>query len=178
MKTLTPEELERKMLERYNDHPLGWRLVYTTDKKGRHSIGLVNSRIGEQYWLCYPSMFSSKAVGFVGTLNEDFPFKNYSQYDSNFGVRYVDVTSEEAKRMIRSGGIIRSVMRRVEAAAKGLPEKFDKKKQRTKVTVNGGVSNEFFDMSLSDIMPSQAELEARMEKELERLEKRSIAYIR
>ena len=177
MKTLTPEELEKKIVDSYNDHPPGWRLFYTIDKKGRLMTGAVNPKVGVQYWLCRSSQYGGKSVGFESTLDEDFPFKGSKDYDDCFGVRYLDIDDGEKEKFFRTGKMPTSVRRRMMKTLKKAPEPFDKDSERKKLSLVSQTINGLVGMSLSDIVPSQAELEAKMEEELARLEREYTRYI-
>ena len=177
MKTLTQEELEKKIIDSYNDHPPGWRLFYTIDKKGRLMTGAINSKVGVQYWLCRSSQYGGKSVGFESTLDEDFPFKGSKDYDDCFGVRYLDIEDGERERFFRTGRMPTSVERRMMKTLKRAPEPFNKDKEKKKLSLISQTINGAVGMNLSDIMPSQAELEAKMEEELVRLEREYTRYI-
>ena len=176
MKSLTPEQFQRKLMESYNKHPPGWKMVYTIGKDGRCDMGVVNPIVGVQYWLCQTSPFSSREVGFEGTVGEDFPFKGDGNYDVDFGVRYADATSEEKESFLKSGRVPASVMKRLIKIRGSKPEPFDEDKMRSKPHVTNMCSRVILG-KLSDICPSQAEFETKMQEELKRLEKGHLGYI-
>jgi hypothetical protein len=178
MKSLTSEQLQKKLMESYNKHPPGWKLLYTIGKDGRCDMGVVNPIVGVQYWLCRISPFSSKEVGFEGTVGEDFPFKGNGNYDTDFGVRYADATSEEKESFLKSGRMPDSVKKKLMSISGSKPEPFDDDKMRSKPNVRNMCSRVIAGIKLSDICQSQAEFETKMQEELKRLEKCNLGYVR
>jgi hypothetical protein len=177
MKSLTPEQLKKKLMESYNKHPPGWKIVYTIGKDGRCDTGVVNPIVGVQYWLCQASPFSSREVGFEGTIGDDFPFKDNGNYDMDFGVRYADATSEEKESFLKSGRMPASVKERLIKIRGKKPEPFDEDKTISKPHVLNMCKRVITGMKLSDICPSQAEFEAKIQEELKRLEREHLGYI-
>jgi hypothetical protein len=177
MKSLTPEQLQEKLVKSYNEHPPGWKLVYTIGKDGRCDMGVVNPIVGVQYWLCQTSPFSSNEVGFEGTVGEDFPFKGSGNYDTDFGVRYADATSEEKEAFLKSGRMPASVKKRLADISGSKPEPFDDDKTRINPHVMNMRSRVILG-KLSEICPSQAEFETKMQEEIKRMEKWNLGYVR
>jgi len=116
MEILKPEEVEKKLKERYNDNPLGWKFLYSVDRKGYTSVGLINRSLGEQYWVKFSSPFSPQGVGAISTLNENFPVLNNPFYDKDFGIRFLDLTDKEKEKILKEDRIISSVLRKIERA--------------------------------------------------------------
>jgi hypothetical protein len=171
MKILKEKELEAKLNERYNDHPEGWKCFRARDKKGHYAVGWVNRRIGEQYWLKFASQYSPTCVGFISTFNEDFPFLKDSAFDKDYGIRIVDVTCDEEKKMAEKGSMISSVLKKIIIVMdKKPPEPDDEEKHRT----CGAIPN-LLVTCLEDISPSQKELEIKMQEEIERLDRQRIS---
>jgi len=173
MKILKPEEVERRAKERYNSYPLGWRFLYTVDKKGYHSIGLVNQKIGEQYWVKFSSHFSPQGVGAIATLDENFPVLNDPFYDKDFGIRFLDLTDKEKEKLFNEGKIISSVSRKIRKTLKKNKPKPD---DIRRIRITGPYPN-FTINDLGDISPAQRQLEIKMQEEIERLTKRQTYYI-
>lgn len=173
MKTLKPEDVERKVKERYNDYPLGWKVLYTIDKRGYSSIGLINRKIGEQYWVKFSSHFSPQGIGAIATLNEDFPVLNDPFYDKDFGIRFLDLTDKEREKIFKEGKIISSVSTKIiKTLEKKKPEPDDFRKVRLVGPYPGFAIND-----LGDISPAQKQLEIKMQEEIERLTRRQTCYI-
>jgi hypothetical protein len=173
MKIVNPEEVERKAKEKYNEQPLGWKILYTVDKRGYPSVGLVNRHIGEQYWIKLSSPFSPRGVGTIATLNEEFPVLNDPSYDKDFGIRFLELTDKEKEKAFKGGKIISSVSEKIRRAfEKDKPEPEDTRKIRIV-----GPYPDFAVNDLGDISPAQRELEAKMQDEIERLTKRQTCYI-
>jgi len=173
MKILRPEEVERKVKERYSDHPLGWKVLYTVDKKGYPSVGLINRNIGEQYWIKFSSRFSPQGVGAIATLNEEFPVLNDPFYDKDFGIRFLDLTDKEKEKVFKEGRITSSVSIKIRRAfEKKKPESDDIRKVRIVGPYPGFAIND-----LGDVSPAQRELEVKMQDEIERLTKKQTCYI-
>lgn len=171
MKILKQEELEAKLSERYNDHPEGWKCFNARDKKGFYSVGWVNRRIGEQYWLKFASQYSPTCIGFISTFNEDLPFLKDPVFDKDYGIRIVDVTRDEERKMAEKGSMISSVFKKIIIAMeKKPPEPDDEEKHR----VRGPRSN-ILVTCLEDISPAQKELERKMQEEIERLDRQRIS---
>lgn len=172
MKVLTPEQLEEKLLERYNDHPLGWKCFWTCDKKGNYGIGWVNRKIGEQYWVKLSSPYGQHGLGFICTFNEEFPFLNEPGFDKDYGIRSFHITSEEREKMFKNGRMISSVLRKMGEARRKPPESDD----ITKPRIMGPYPNRII-TCLEDISPSQEELEIKMQRTMERFNKSQLVYI-
>ena len=172
MKVLKKEELEEKLSERYNDHPEGWKCFHTLDKKGYYAVGWVNRKIGEQYWFKFASQYSPSGVGFVSTFNEDFPFLKDPAFNRDYGIRIVNLTQDEEKKMFEKGRMISSVLEKLAIAMNKLPEPDNEKKHR----VRGPCLNIVI-TCLEDISPSQKELEIKMREEIERLNKQNLSYV-
>ena len=171
MKILKQEELEAKLSERYNDHPEGWKCFHARDKKGYYSVGWVNRRIGEQYWLKFASRYSPTCVGFISTFNEDFPFLKDPAFDKDYGIRIVDVTRDEEKKMAEKGSMIFSVFKKIITAIdKKSPEPDDERKCRVH-----GPAPRLLVTCLEDVSSSQRELEIKMREEIERLNRQRIS---
>jgi len=171
MKILKQEELEAKLSERYNDHPIGWKCFHARDKKGYYAVGWVNRRIGEQYWLKFASRYSPTCVGFISTFNEDFPFLKDPAFDKDYGIRIVDVTRNEERKMVEKGSMISSVFKKIIIAMnKKPPEPDDEEKHRVRGPVPHPPVTCF-----EDISPAQRELEIKMQEEIERLNRQRIS---
>jgi len=173
MKTLKKDEFDRKLSERYDDHPSGWRCFYTVDKEGRFSFGFVNRNIGEQYWLKFCSVYGSQCLGFVGTLEEDFPFLNDPYYNRDFGVRFFNLSSEEREALFKKGIMLSSIFEKAEKEIENPPQSNDVGKD---VQVTCPLPR-IEEISLKDISPAQKELETRMRKEVDKLNLRCTSYI-
>ena len=173
MRILKPEEVKRKAKEKYNDNPLGWKVLYTIDKKGYPSIGLVNRRMGEQYWIKYSSVFSQQGVGAIATLNEDFPVLNDPFFDKDFGIRFLDLTGKEIKKIFEEGKLTSSVSKKIGRTYKRRkPESDDPRKVRMIGLYPGFVLND-----LGNVSTAQRQLEIKMQKEIDRLTERQTTYI-
>jgi len=171
MKILKQEELEAKLNERYNDHPEGWKCFHTHDKKGYYAIGWVNRKIGEQYWFKFSSQYSPNGIGCISTFNEDFQFLKDTAFDRDYGIRIVDITRDEEKRMFETGKMISSVIEKFEKAMNKPPEPNNEEKPRLCGPRNIIIT------CLEDISSSQRELEIKMQEEIERLTKNQTHYI-
>jgi hypothetical protein len=173
MKVLKRDELEKKLSERYNDHPEGWKCFHTRDKKGYYTVGWVNRKVGEQYWLKYVSRYSPTCIGFISTFNEDFPFLKDPAFDKDYGIRIVDVTRDEEKKMAEKGSMISSVLKKIIIAMNKPPEPDDEEKH----VARGPISN-LVTTCLEGISPAQRELEIKMQEEIERLDRqRASGYV-
>lgn len=172
MKALKKDEFDRKLSERYDDHPSGWRCFYTVDKEGRLSFGFVNRNIGEQYWLKFCSAYGSQCLGFVGTLEEDFPFLNNPFYNNEFGVRFFNLSSEEKEALFKKGIMLSSIFEKAREETKKPPQNTDAKKD---IQVTCPLPR-IEEISLKDISPAQRELETRMREEIDRFNQHCIAY--
>jgi hypothetical protein len=170
MKILKREELEEKLSERYNDHPIGWKCFQARDKKGYYAVGWVNRRVGEQYWLKFASLYSPTCVGFISTFNEDFPFLKDPAFDRDYGIRTVDITRDEERKMAERGRMISSVLEKIITSINKTPEPDDEKKFRI-----GGPILHLPVTCLEDISPAQRALEEKMEEEIGRLDKPRIS---
>jgi len=170
MKILKQDELERKLVERYNDHPIGWKCFHARDKKGYYAVGWVNRRVGEQYWLKTASQYSPTCVGFISTFNEDFPFLKSPEFDKDYGIRIVDATRDEERKMAAKGIMISSVFKKIINAMDKKPEPDDEEKHRIR-----GPIPRLLVTCLEDISPAQGELEIKMREEIERLDRLRIS---
>lgn len=171
MKILKQGEFERKLVERYNDHPIGWKCFHARDKKGYYAVGWANRRIGEQYWLKFASQYSPTCVGFISTFNEDFPFLKNPAFDKDYGIRIVDVTRDEERKMAEKGSMMSSVLKKIiNAMDKKPPEPDDEEKHRA-----CGAIPRLLVTCLEDISPAQRGLEIKMREEIERLDRQRIS---
>jgi hypothetical protein len=170
MKILKTEELEEGLSERMNEHPLGWRHFYTVNKKGHYGLGFVNKILNIQYWLKFPSIYSSRAIGFESTLDEELPFLNDPYFNRDFGFRSIKISEKEMGRVRKSGRIIGSVWRKIQKAMRSPPEPY------SGYGIIGPYPNRVL-KDLDDISPAQMELEIKMQEEIEKFEKRNTNYI-
>ena len=99
MNRLEAERLEEKVFDRMNDYPSGWRLLYTIDKKEQFSIGIINTKLNEQYWLKFPSPYSLRAIGFESSLDGGFEDLKGPYFDIDFGFRSIKVSKREMEKM-------------------------------------------------------------------------------
>ena len=172
MKWLEREKLEEKVFDRMNDHPSGWRLVYTVNTKEQYSIGIINKSLNEQYWLKFPSPHSLRAIGFESTLNEGFEALGGPYFDINHGFRPIKISNSELEKMKKTGRLITSVMEKMQRAKGREPEPYDERK----FGIRGPYPN-FIIYDIGSISPAQRELEEKMQEEIDRLERRNTSYI-
>ena len=170
MKVLKSEQLEKKVFERMNEYPPGWRVFYTVNKKEQFSIGIINRELNEQYWLKFPSPYSLRVIGFESTLDEGFEFLEDSYFDKDFGFRPIKISEREMEKMRKRGKIISSVRRKIEEATRRAPEPYDDS------SIVGPYPT-FPIENLGDISPAQRELETKMDEKIEKLDKRNLNYI-
>jgi len=170
MKVLKPEQLEKKVFERMNEYPPGWRVFYTVNKKEQLSTGIINRELNEQYWLKFLSPYSLRVIGFESSFDEGFGFLDDPYFDKDFGFRPIKISKREMEKYRKTGKIISSLSRKIEEATRKSPEPYDDSSIVGPYPV-------FPIENLGDISPAQSELEAKMDEEIERLDKRNLKYI-
>jgi len=176
MNILKAEELNKKLMERYDEHPLGWRYFYGRDAKGNYNIIMANVILGEQYWLKFSSPYGCNhiSVGVKADLNEEFPFLKDPSFDKDFGLRPLNITNKEMSDVLRGKKSMLSVI-----SKRGNEAKNDQPVSRDEVNRPFVIVGPYpaSETNLESISPSQIELNRKMEEEMARLGNKYLRYI-
>jgi len=170
-KRYSGDELEKELFYRLNDCPLGWKYFYVfIDNKDQVGAGVVNKIVGEQYWFLQTSPHSGRIVGYKSTYDDDLQFLNKFFKGVNFGFRPIRLSEREKKKMAKSGRIVSSVLRKIEAAKRMPPS------QAGEYNIIGPYPPFQLD-DLGDVSPATRELWIKMQEDLKRFDESYMTYV-